>query len=131
MTSRPGLVPSLLVGVAYAKGIAVARGVPLVGINHFLAHIYGAFLGRFADLADPHAFPLLALVVSGGHTALVTLDGEGRAAIVGATLDDAAGEAFDKGAKILNLGYPGGPAIDRLAKTGNTADLAIYPRLTG
>jgi N6-L-threonylcarbamoyladenine synthase len=127
VTHAPGLVPALLVGCAYAKGVALALGCPVVGVNHFLAHIYGSFYGCLDVLADPAAFPLLALVVSGGHTALVAVDADGRARSVGTTLDDAAGEAYDKVAKILGLGYPGGPLIDRLAKQGHPKAYA-FPR---
>ena len=131
VTSRPGLIPALLVGNAYAKGLAAAQGIPLVGINHFLAHIYGGFLGQPEILADRSSYPILALVVSGGHTALVLIEVDGRARILGSTLDDAAGEALDKAAKILGLGYPGGPVIDRLAKTGNPRAHAFPRGLTG
>ncbi len=131
VTSGPGLVPALLVGVSYAKGLAAALDCPFVGINHFNAHIYGAFFGRHEILSDRARFPLLALVVSGGHTALVLLQADGRTMIVGRTLDDAAGEAYDKAAKILDLGYPGGPVIDRLAGEGNPRAY-VFPRgLTG
>jgi N6-L-threonylcarbamoyladenine synthase len=119
VTQCPGLVPALLVGASYAKGLAATRNLPLVGINHFLAHVYGAFLDEPQALQEPAAYPILSLVVSGGHTALFAIQADGSAAIVGRTLDDAAGEAFDKAAKILHLGYPGGPVIDRLAKEGN------------
>lgn len=131
VTNRPGLIPALLVGNAYAKGLAVSLGIPLIGIDHFLAHIYGAFLGQPEVLADPASYPILALVVSGGHTALVLITGDGKAEIIGSTLDDAAGEALDKAAKILGLGYPGGPVIDRLAQTGNTAAYTFPRGLTG
>ena len=131
VTCGPGLVPALLVGASYAKGLAAARKCPFLGVNHFLAHIYGAFLGRPDVLADPGAFPLLALVVSGGHTALVLIGSDGRARIVGTTLDDAAGEAYDKGAKILGLGYPGGPVLDRIARTGNPRAHDFPRGLTG
>jgi N6-L-threonylcarbamoyladenine synthase len=126
VTAGPGLIPALLVGMAYAKGFAAAGNLPLVGINHFLAHIHAAFLAP-ADPPRPERFPILALVVSGGHSALVLLDGHGRACVVGRTLVDAAGEAFDKAAKILNLGYPGGPIIDRLAASGDPA-FVHFPR---
>jgi N6-L-threonylcarbamoyladenine synthase len=131
VTCGPGLVPALLVGTSYAKGLAAARGCPFLGVNHFLAHIYGAFLGHPETLTDPSAFPLLALVVSGGHTALVVISPDGRARIVGTTLDDAAGEAYDKAAKILDLGYPGGPILDRIAKTGNPKAYDFPRGLTG
>ncbi len=127
VTSAPGLIPALLVGVSYAKGIAVARHLPLVGVNHFIAHIYGAFMDHAEVLRNPSFFPILALVVSGGHTALVLIQKDGGTKIIGTTLDDAAGEAFDKAAKILNLGYPGGPLIDRLARQGD-AKTVVFPR---
>lgn len=131
VTSCPGLVPALVVGVSYAKGLAAAADKPLVGINHFLAHIYGAFLEQPDLLANVEAYPILALVVSGGHTAIVLIRETGRSDIIGTTLDDAAGEAFDKAAKILSLGYPGGPIIDRIARNGNP-DSVDFPRsLTG
>lgn len=131
VTRGPGLVPALLVGVSYSKGVALATGKPFVGINHFLAHIYGAFFDGWEILDSPASFPVLALVVSGGHTALVFIQHDGAARIVGSTLDDAAGEAFDKAARILELGYPGGPVIDRLAREGNP-DAVAFPRsLTG
>ena len=131
VTNAPGLVPALLVGCAYARGVALALGCPVVGVNHFLAHIYGSFYGCPDLLADPATFPILALVVSGGHTALVVVQADGLAHIVGTTLDDAAGEAYDKVAKILDLGYPGGPLIDRLAKKGNPKAYAFPRGLSG
>lgn len=131
VTNAPGLVPALLVGCSYAKGAALALQRPVVGVNHFLAHIYGSFYERIELLADPATFPVLALVVSGGHTALVVVEADGQARIVGTTLDDAAGEAYDKVAKILDLGYPGGPLIDRLAKAGNPKAYAFPRGLTG
>ncbi|MGI6354437.1 MAG: tRNA (adenosine(37)-N6)-threonylcarbamoyltransferase complex transferase subunit TsaD [Lentisphaerae bacterium] len=131
VTSRPGLIPALLVGNAYAKGLAAAQNIPLIGINHFLAHIYGSFLGQPEILADRSSYPILALVVSGGHTAIVLIEADGNARILGSTLDDAAGEALDKAAKILGLGYPGGPVIDRIAKTGNPQAYAFPRGLTG
>ncbi len=130
-TTVPGLVPSLLVGVSYARGLAAAYGVPFLGMNHFVAHVYGAFLSAPARLAAPATYPLLALVVSGGHTALVLIQRDGTAEIVGRTLDDAAGEAFDKVAKVLGLGYPGGPVIDRLAARGNPKSIRFPRGLTG
>ncbi len=119
VTSSPGLLPALLVGLSYAKGLAAATKKPLIGINHFLAHVFGAFLETPERLQDPDAYPILTLVVSGGHTALFLIDENGDCKILGQTLDDAAGEAFDKAARILNLPYPGGPVIDRLGKIGD------------
>ena len=131
VTSNPGLIPALLVGNAYAKGLAASIGKPIIGINHFLAHIYGAFIEHPEVLADSKNFPILALVVSGGHTAIVLIPEDGKAKILGSTLDDAAGEALDKASKILNLGYPGGPLIDKLAKTGDIAKYNFPRSLTG
>ena len=131
VTSGPGLIPALLVGVSFAKGLAAAVKRPFFAVNHFLAHIYAAFFGQMERLQDPSHFPLLALVVSGGHTALVLIAADGRANLVGRTLDDAAGEAFDKAAKILGLGYPGGPIIDRLAADGDPRGIRFPRGLSG
>lgn len=128
VTHAPGLIPALLVGLNFAKGFALANHKPLIPVNHFCAHIYGAFLEQDALVfGDPALFPMLALVVSGGHTALVVLDRDGRMTLAGTTLDDAAGEAFDKAAKLLDLGYPGGPVIERLAKNGDR-NAVRFPR---
>jgi N6-L-threonylcarbamoyladenine synthase len=113
VTHGPGLAGSLLVGVSAAKSLAFAWKKPLAGINHLEAHIYANWL----DGVEPE-FPLLCLIVSGGHTDLILMEGHGQYTLLGRTRDDAAGEAFDKAARILNLGYPGGPAIDRAAKDG-------------
>ena len=124
VTNRPGLVGALLVGVQVAKGLAWAAGKPLVGVDHLMGHILAVYLRRDAD-APPIAlpFPFVALLVSGGHTALYRVDAPRASAIteLGATRDDAAGEAFDKVAKALGLGYPGGPAIDRIAQSGDAS----------
>jgi N6-L-threonylcarbamoyladenine synthase len=132
VTAGPGLMPALLVGVNFARGLALSLGVPVIGVNHFTAHIYGAFLDCPPDtFSDPGLYPVLALVVSGGHTALVLVRQNGSAEIVGSTLDDAAGEAFDKAAKLLGLGYPGGPAVEKAA-AGGKSDRFRFPRpLTG
>ena len=115
VTQGPGLMGSLLVGVSAAKALALATGKPLVGVDHIAAHAYAGFL------CDPEIrFPVLGLVVSGGHTLLMKLDSPSRMQVLGETGDDAAGEAFDKVAKMLGLGYPGGPVIDRLAKDQDT-----------
>jgi N6-L-threonylcarbamoyladenine synthase len=114
VTYGPGLVGSLLVGLSFAKALAFSLEKPLVGVNHLEGHIRSAFLE-----APDIAFPAVALVVSGGHTALYHLPAEGRYRLLARTRDDAAGEAFDKVAKLVGLGYPGGPVIDRLAPTGD------------
>ncbi|MGI8758769.1 MAG: tRNA (adenosine(37)-N6)-threonylcarbamoyltransferase complex transferase subunit TsaD [Acidimicrobiales bacterium] len=121
-TVGPGLVGSLLVGLAGAKALALVWDVPFVGVNHLEAHLYSPFVEDPA--LEP---PLVALLVSGGHTMLVAMEGHGRYRILGSTVDDAAGEAFDKVARFLGLGYPGGPAIDRLAITGDPTAIA-FPR---
>lgn len=114
VTYGPGLVGSLLVGVAGAKAMAYAAGIPLIGVNHLEGHIYANFL-HTPDLE----FPLLALLVSGGHSHLVYFEGHGQYKVLGQTRDDAAGEALDKVARTLGLGYPGGPQIQRVALEGN------------
>jgi N6-L-threonylcarbamoyladenine synthase len=114
VTHGPGLIGALLVGVSAAKGLALAHDLPLVGVNHLRAHVEVAQL-EHGELT----FPLAALVVSGGHTSIVAVDADGRFRQLGATIDDAAGEAFDKIARFIGLGYPGGPEIDRLARGGD------------
>jgi N6-L-threonylcarbamoyladenine synthase len=121
-TVGPGLVGSLLVGVSAAKALALVWGVPFVGVNHLEAHLYAAFLEE-PDLEPP----LVVLLVSGAHTMLVAMEGHGAYRLLGTTIDDAAGEAFDKVARFLGLGYPGGPAIDRLAMQGDRNAVA-FPR---
>ena len=121
-TRGPGLVGALLVGVSAAKGLAYAWGKPFVGVNHMEAHLYASLL------EDPTLErPIVVLLVSGGHTMLVAMDDHASYRRLGATIDDAAGEAFDKVARFLGLGYPGGPAIDRLAVDGDPAAIA-FPR---
>lgn len=114
VTYGPGLAGSLLVGVNAAKGLAWGRGLPLIGINHIEAHIYSNWL---VD-APPPEFPLVCLVVSGGHSELILMTGHGQYQRLGGTLDDAAGEAFDKVGRLLDLPYPGGPAIQEAARAG-------------
>jgi N6-L-threonylcarbamoyladenine synthase len=114
VTYGPGLVGSLLVGLSGAKALSMAWEVPLVGVNHLEGHLFAALLER-PDLR----WPLVVLLVSGGHTILVRMDGPGRYRVLGQTLDDAAGEAYDKVARYLGLGYPGGPALDRAAADGD------------
>jgi N6-L-threonylcarbamoyladenine synthase len=113
VTQGPGLAGALLVGISVAKAIAYARDLPLVGIHHIEGHLFAVFLEKTVE------FPFIALVVSGGHTHLYRVDGYGRYRTLGQTRDDAAGEAFDKVAKILGLPYPGGSVIDRLASAGD------------
>ncbi len=120
VTRGPGLAGSLVVGVNTAKGLALASGLPLVGVNHLEGHIYSAWVYKADEEAPPEPeFPLLALLVSGGHTELNLMTGHIQYRRLGATLDDAAGEAFDKVARLLNLSYPGGPSIQEAAATGD------------
>ncbi len=121
-TVGPGLVGALLVGVSAAKALSLAWGVPFIGVNHMEAHLYASFL------EDPTLeLPLVVLLVSGGHTMLVSMEGHGRYRLLGQTIDDAAGEAFDKVARFLGLGYPGGPAIDLAAMDGDP-EAINFPR---
>ncbi len=121
-TNGPGLIGALLVGVSAAKALALAWDVPYGGVNHLEAHLYSAFL------EDPSLeFPLVVLLVSGGHTMFIEMRGHGQYRLLGQTIDDAAGEAFDKVARFLDLGYPGGPAIDAAALNGDP-DAIRFPR---
>ena len=132
VTQGPGLIPALLVGLNYAKGLSQINHLPLIGVNHFLAHIYGAFLETGPELLhDDALYPLLALVVSGGHTSLLLAERSGEARQLGCTIDDAAGEALDKGAKLLGLGYPGGPVIQKTAAAGDPERFRFPRPLTG
>lgn len=125
VTHGPGLAGSLLVGVNAAKGLALGRNLPLLGINHLEAHIYAHWLEvekeGAATTEGELEFPLLALIVSGGHTELVLMHGHSQYKYLGSTLDDAAGEAFDKVGRLLGLPYPGGPEIQKVAQPGNPA----------
>jgi N6-L-threonylcarbamoyladenine synthase len=121
VTQGPGLVGSLLVGVNYAKGVAFATNKPFVGVNHIEGHVYSV-----AFEYPPPEYPALALIVSGGHTNLFLIPEAEKYKLVGRTRDDAAGEAFDKVSKLIGLGYPGGPVIDRLAQRGNKRAI-IFP----
>jgi N6-L-threonylcarbamoyladenine synthase len=121
-TVGPGLIGALLVGVAAAKSVALVLDKPFIGVNHLEAHLYAALLD------DPRVeFPMLVVLVSGGNTLFVEMRGHGDFSVIGQTIDDAAGEAFDKVARFLDLGHPGGPAIDRIALTGN-ANAIDFPR---
>ncbi len=127
VTYGPGLASSLIVGLSAAKGLAQRLGKPLIGINHLEAHIHSVFLSPAAP--EPReALPLLALVVSGGHSCWVDVLRQGEYRVIGQTLDDAAGEAFDKAAKLLGLGYPGGPVIDRVARLAARRDAVAFPK---
>lgn len=119
-TRGPGLAGALLVGAGVACAMAAALGRPTLGVHHLEGHLLSPFLS-----ADPPAFPFVALLVSGGHTQLMRVDGVGRYELLGETIDDAAGEAFDKSAKLLGLGYPGGPALSRLAQQGDAQAFAL------
>jgi len=119
-TRGPGLAGALLVGAGVACALAAALGKPTLGIHHLEGHLLSPFLS-----ADPPVFPFVALLVSGGHTQLMRVDGVGRYELLGETIDDAAGEAFDKSAKVLGLGYPGGPALSKLAQQGDPAAFAL------
>ena len=126
VTYGPGLVPALLVGLNAAKGLALSLNVPLIGINHIEAHLHTPFLET--GMAPEKFMPALGLAVSGGHTSWVDMPEYGIYRIIGQTLDDAAGEAFDKAAKLLGLGYPGGPVIDREAKKYAGGDFVSFPK---
>jgi N6-L-threonylcarbamoyladenine synthase len=122
VTIGPGLIGSLLVGLYYAKALAYAREIPWIGINHLEGHILSIFLEQ-----ETPSFPFVALTVSGGHTSLYFVEGFGRYRLMGQTLDDAAGEAFDKVAKLLGLGYPGGVAIEKVSLSGDKGKIR-FPR---
>jgi N6-L-threonylcarbamoyladenine synthase len=127
VTRGPGLVGALLVGVQAAKAIAFARGLPLVGVNHLEGHLCAVFL----EAERVPSFPHLALLVSGGHSEIVVAHDFGKYELLGSTRDDAAGEAFDKVGKMLGLGYPAGPVIDKLAQTGDPKSVALPRAMRG
>ncbi len=118
-TRGPGLLGSLLVGVSFAKGLAMSLDIPLVEVNHMIAHVLAHFIERPGEQKKSPKFPFICLTVSGGHTQLVLVRDHLDMEVIGETIDDAAGEAFDKSAKVLGLPYPGGPMIDKYAKTGD------------
>lgn len=122
VTRGPGLVGALLVGISFAKGLSFSLDIPIIGVNHLWAHIYSGLIDK-----PEVKFPFVGLVVSGGHTNLVFCEREGGFKLIGQTKDDAVGEAFDKIAKILGLGYPGGPVIERAAREGNADFLRLAP----
>lgn len=123
VTSGPGLMGALLVGLSAAKGLAMSWDVPFVGVNHLEGHLFATLLESGGEVT----YPLVILLVSGGHTLIIAMDGPGSYRLLGQTLDDAAGEAYDKVARYLGLGYPGGPAVDRIAPEGNP-DAFGFPR---
>ena len=122
VTHGPGLAGSLLVGVNAAKGLAVTHDLPFIGVNHLEGHIYAAWLEEGVDPAATPGFPLMCLIASGGHTDLILMRGHGDYELVARTRDDAAGEAFDKAARVLGLAFPGGPEIQRAAESGTGAE---------
>ena len=125
VTNGPGLVGALLVGVQTAKAMALARGLPIVGVNHLVGHLLSVYLHRAGDAHQAPELPFVALVASGGHTALYEVRGASDVEQLGQTRDDAAGECFDKVAKLLGLGYPGGPRIDALAAQGKAGQVPL------
>lgn len=131
VTCGPGLVGSLMVGVNAAKGISLTSGLPLIGVNHLAGHIHSLWLEAAGAVGCPAAdlaWPMVILIVSGGHTDLVLMQDFGQVRVLGGTLDDAAGEAFDKVARVLGLGFPGGPAIQNAAEQGRAETFALpYP----
>ncbi len=129
-TSGPGLIGGLIVGASFGKGIALARGLPFVAVNHLEAHALTARLPGLVE-GGPPDFPYLLLLVSGGHCQCVAVEGVGRYRRLGTTRDDAVGEAFDKAAKLLGLPWPGGPHLERLAAQGDPARLALPRPMLG
>jgi len=127
-TSKPGLAGSLLVGLCYAKGLAFARNIPLITVNHLEGHIFSSFLNADGTVRTEIPFPHLCLTVSGGHTAIYLVTGFGSFVQLGQTRDDAAGEAFDKIAKLIGFTYPGGATIERLAREVGFEDTYAYPQ---
>ena len=125
-TAGPGLIGALLAGLVYSHGLARALGVPMIGVHHMEAHLLAPLLE-----GDAPAFPYLALLVSGGHSLLVDVSGHGEYRVLGESLDDAAGEAFDKGAKLLGLGYPGGPEVAKLARSGDPGRFRLPAPMRG
>lgn len=131
-TRGPGLLGSLLVGTSFAKGFALSRNIPLLDVNHLRAHVLSCLILQREKENRLPSFPFLSLLVSGGHTQLLVVKSPFSMEIIGETIDDAAGEAFDKCAKVMGLGYPGGPVVDRNAKLGNpNAFLLNKPRIKG
>jgi N6-L-threonylcarbamoyladenine synthase len=131
-TRGPGLMGALLVGTSFAKGLAIARNIPLIDVNHLHAHILSVFLQEEIENKPVPAFPFICLLVSGGHTQIMIITDYLKSEIIGQTIDDAAGEAFDKCAKVMGLPYPGGPLIDQNAAKGNPAAIQFNkPQIAG
>jgi N6-L-threonylcarbamoyladenine synthase len=131
-TRGPGLMGSLLVGASFAKAMSMALGIPLIEVNHMQGHVLGHFIHTNGEEYNPPKFPFLCLTVSGGHTQIVLVKNHLEMEVIGQTLDDAAGEAFDKAAKIMGLPYPGGPLVDRYAKLGDSSAFTFpMPRIPG
>lgn len=131
-TRGPGLLGSLLVGTSFAKGLAISRNIPLIDVNHLQGHIMAHFVSEGKPQEQHPSFPFLCLLVSGGNSQIVLVKSHNDMQIIGQTIDDAAGEAFDKCAKLMGLPYPGGPLIDKLAKEGNSAAFSFAkPNITG
>lgn len=131
-TRGPGLLGSLLVGTSFAKGFSTALDIPLIDVNHLKAHVLAHFIKEDADDTDQPSFPFLCLLVSGGNSQIIRVDSHSIMEIVGQTIDDAAGEAFDKCAKVMGLPYPGGPVVDKLAKLGDADRFKFSkPRIAG
>lgn len=118
-TRGPGLLGSLLVGTSFAKGLALSLGIPMIEVNHLQAHVLAHFIKQSPEDHDHPSFPFICLLVSGGNSQIIKVDAYDRMEVVGQTIDDAAGEAFDKCAKVMGLGYPGGPVVNRLANEGD------------
>ena len=131
-TRGPGLMGSLLVGTSFAKGFTTALNIPLVDVNHLQAHVMAHFIKRSPDDNTQPPFPFLCLLVSGGNSQIIKVESYNEMTVIGQTIDDAAGEAFDKCAKVMGLPYPGGPVVDRLAKEGNPKAFALSkPHIPG
>ena len=125
-TRGPGLLGSLLVGTSFAKGLATSLNIPMVDVNHLQAHVLAHFIKESEDDNDQPSFPFLCLLVSGGNSQIILVKAYNDMEVIGQTIDDAAGEAFDKCAKVMGMPYPGGPIVDRLAKEGNPKACLLY-----
>ena len=131
-TRGPGLLGSLLVGTSFAKGLATSLNIPMVDVNHLQAHVLAHFIKESEDDNDQPSFPFLCLLVSGGNSQIILVKAYNDMEVIGQTIDDAAGEAFDKCAKVMGMPYPGGPIVDRLAKEGNPKAFVLSkPHIAG